>query len=396
VEIMPIVLLGGGLVLLIGGAELLVRSAAGLARSFGISSLVIGLTVVAFGTSSPELAIAIGSSLAGQPDLVVGNVVGSNIYNILLILGLAALVAPLVVEARLVRRDVPLMVGASVLVLALASDGVIGRLDGLLLVAGLAAWIGWSLVEVRRNGAGAGSPADASPAAAGLPDAGAAAGAGGVSGDPPAKLAPRVTAAARGGGRGRHAAVLLVGLGLLVVGAQALVTGAVEIATLLGLPELVVGLTIVAIGTSLPELATSLAASARGERDIAVGNVVGSNLFNLGAVLGITALVSAEGVPVPAGALTFDLPVMVAVAVACLPLFFTGHSIARWEGALLFGYALAYTTYVLLDATEHPSADRFAEAMSGVVVPLTVLTLVIVTVREIRARRNAASARAAG
>jgi cation:H+ antiporter len=162
----------------------------------------------------------------------------------------------------------------------------------------------------------------------------------------------------------------------------------------LGIPELVVGLTIVAIGTSLPELATSLAASARGQRDIAVGNVVGSNIFNLGAVLGIAALISSGGIPVAEGALTFDLPVMVAVAVACLPLFFTGHMIARWEGALLFAYAIGYTAYLLLDATQHPSADRFGEAMTGVVIPLTVITLVVVTIREVRARRAGRVARA--
>lgn len=359
-DLLPIAFLVVGLVLLIGGAELLVGGASGLARSAGISPLAIGLTVVAFGTSSPELAIAIGSSLAGEPDLVVGNVVGSNIYNVLLILGLSAVVAPLVVEARLVRRDVPLMVGASVAVLVMASDGAIGRLDGLVLIGGLVGWIGWSIAEARRNGA---APA------------------------PAATEVPGAATAPRGAGRRGLVVRLLAGLVLLVVGAQGLVAGAVEIATLLGLPELVVGLTIVAIGTSLPELATSLAASVRGQRDIAVGNVVGSNLFNLGAVLGITALLSAEGVSVAQGALTFDLPVMVAVAVACLPIFFTGHLIMRWEGALLLAYAVGYTAYLLLDATQHPTADGFGAAMAGVVIPLTVLTFVIVTVREVRARR---------
>jgi len=368
VDLLPIVFLVVGLVLLIGGAELLVGGASSLARSFGIGPLVIGLTVVAFGTSSPELAIAIGSSLVGEPDLVVGNVVGSNIYNVLLILGLSALAAPLLVEARLVRRDVPLMVGASIAALAMASDGVIGRLDGLLLVGGLLGWIGWSILEARRNGAGSSTPADRRGSG------------------PTATEAP-------GPGRGRQVVRLLAGLVLLVVGAQGLVSGAVEIATLLGLPELVVGLTIVAIGTSLPELATSLAASVRGQRDIAVGNIVGSNLFNLGAVLGITALISADGVPVAEGALTFDLPVMVAVAVACLPVFFTGHLIARWEGGLLLAYAVGYTAYLLLDATQHPTADGFGAAMAGVVIPLTVLTLVTVTVREVRARQRQARAR---
>jgi cation:H+ antiporter len=182
---------------------------------------------------------------------------------------------------------------------------------------------------------------------------------------------------------------------VLVIGARWLVDSAISIASSLGVSDVIIGLTIVAAGTSLPEVAASVTAAIRGQRDIAVGNVVGSNLFNLGGVLGFTALITADGIPVAEGALTFDIPVMVAVAVACLPLFFTGHLIARWEGVLLLAYAVGYTAYLLLDATQHPTVDGFGAAMAGVVIPLTVLTLVTVVVRDVRARR-ADGPRAAG
>lgn len=372
-DLLPFVLIVAGLALLVVGAGLLVDGASGLAASFGVGPLLIALTVVAFGTSSPELATAVGSSLAGEPDLVVGNVVGSNIYNVLLILGLSALVAPLLVEAQLVRRDVPIMVAASVVVLAMAADGAIGRLDGLVLVGGLVGWTAWSVIQARRNGVG---PPDR------------------AAGATPTAVGPAGGMTRRGGRAGQVARVIL-GLVLLVAGAQGLVTGAVDVAGGLGIPELVVGLTIVAIGTSLPELATSVAASFRGERDIAVGNIVGSNVFNLCGVLGVTALVSADGVPVVVGALTFDIPVMIAVAIACLPVFFTGQRIVRWEGALFLACAAGYTAYLFLDATGHPVTDRFGAAMAGAVIPLTVITLLVATAREVRARRAAGPGRPA-
>ncbi|MDF2773712.1 MAG: Na+/Ca+ antiporter, CaCA family, partial [Geminicoccaceae bacterium] len=279
-----------GGVLLIGGAELLVRGASRVAIAAGISPLVVGLTVVAFGTSSPELAVTVGSAYAGQADVAVGNVVGSNIFNVLFVLGLSALVAPLVVAQRLVRLDVPIMIGASLMTVVLALDGRVGRLDGLALFAGV---IAYTLFLIRQS--------------------------------------RRETAAVReeyreafGDGRKRASplidvVLILIGLALLVLGAQWLVEAAVDMATALGVSELVIGLTIVAAGTSLPEVATSVLATLRGERDIAVGNVVGSNIFNLLAVLGLGSLVAPEGVPVSPGALAFDMPVMVAVAVAALP-----------------------------------------------------------------------------
>ena len=348
--------LAGG-ALLIGGADLLVRGASRVAIAAGISPLVVGLTVVAFGTSAPELAITAGSAYAGEPELALGNVVGSNIFNILFILGLAALLAPLVVQQQLVRLDVPLMIGASLLVLLLARDGTLGRLDGLVLFGGIVGYTVFLIRQSRRETAAVRAEYD--------------------------------EAYGEEAGTKRSVALdlafILGGLALLVLGARWLVQASVAAATALGVSELVIGLTVVAAGTSLPEVATSVLATVRGERDIAVGNVVGSNLFNLLAVLGLGSLAAPAGVPVPRGALTFDLPVMIAVAVAALPVFFTGYVIRRWEGAVFLGYYLGYTTFLVLDATEHAVLDEFAIAMGWFVLPLTALTLAVGVVRTLRA-----------
>jgi cation:H+ antiporter len=355
-------LLGVGLAVLVFGAELLVRGATRLAGALGIAPLIIGLTVVAFGTSAPELAVSIKSAFAGQADIALGNVVGSNIFNVLFILGVSALITPLVVAQQLVRLDVPLMIGVSVLVLLLGLDGQIGRLDGGLLFAGL---IGYTLFLIRQsrreNAAVQAEYAQEYP-----------------------------TGRLKSTQWLLNLILLLAGFGLLVVGSRWLVDGAVTLARQFGVSELIIGLTIVAAGTSLPEVATSVVASLRGERDIAVGNVVGSNLFNLMSVLGVTGLVAPHGISVPAAALQFDIPVMIAVAVACLPVFFTGHLIARWEGALFVGYYLAYVLYLVLAATGNVGLPLFAAAMRWFVIPLTLLTLVVVTLRALH-RNSAAS-----
>jgi len=356
-------LLGTGLVILVFGAELLVRGAARLAAGLGIPALVIGLTVVAFGTSAPELAVSIKSAFEGQADIALGNVVGSNIFNVLFILGLAALITPLVVSQQLVRLDVPLMIAVSVLVLLLGLDGHLGRLDGALLFGGL---IGYTLFLVRQSRR--------------------------------ESAAVQAEYAQEYGTPGRltvaqwlvNLALVLAGLALLVAGSRWLVDGAVAIARQFGVSELIIGLTIVAAGTSLPEVATSVVASLRGERDIAVGNVVGSNLFNLMSVLGLTSLIAPHGISVPAAALQFDIPVMIAVALACLPVFFTGHLIARWEGALFLGYYLAYMLYLILTVTRNGALPLFSAAMIWFVIPLTVLTLVVVTLRALAQRRTGA------
>lgn len=345
--------------MLVGGAELLVRGAARLAAAAGITPLVVGLTVVAFGTSAPEMAVTVGSAYAGQADVALGNVVGSNIFNVLFILGISALIAPLVVAQQLVRFDVPLLIVTSVIVLLLALDGRVGRIDGAVLSAGIA---GYTVLLIRKSRR-----------------------------EPPSVVAEYDDAFAVPTGRKRPSVdvvLVLVGLGLLVLGARWLVEAAVATATALGVSELVIGLTIVAAGTSLPEVATSVLAAIRGERDIAVGNVIGSCLFNLLAVLGLGGLLAPDGIPVSQGALSFDIPVMIAVAIAALPIFFTGHTIARWEAAVFLGYYVAYTGYLILDATDHGLAPQLGAAIIWFVLPLTGVTIAATLVRQRRESRD--------
>ena len=354
-------LLAIGSALLIGGAEVLIRGASRLAVAVGISPLVVGLTVVAFGTSAPELAVTVGASYAGEPELALGNIVGSNICNVLMILGATAAVAPLVVSRQLVRFDVPFMIAVSLVVAAMALDGQIGRLDGALLFAGILGYTAFSIVQSRRESALVQEEYETALHAS------------------EAKRSSAVV----------NVLLMLTGLVLLVFGARWLVAGATAIAQALGVSELVIGLTIVAAGTSLPEIATSVLAALRGERDIAVGNVVGSNLFNLMAVLGLGSIVAPEGVPVGAGALTFDIPVMIAAAIGMLPICFTGYVIARWEGLLLMGYYVAYLTFVALQAADHRGLDEFRRAMVYFVMPLTAITITVVTARFLEKRRRA-------
>lgn len=356
-----------GLVALIAGAELLVRGASRLALSFGISPLVVGLTVVAFGTSAPEVAVSIQSAYGGQVDLAIGNVIGSSVFNVLFILGLAALISPLLVSRQLIRQEVPIMVGAFLLLYLFALDGQIGRLDGIACIVLLALYNLFLVLQSRReqrvngNGSGDGNDADASDA----PE--------------------------QGGWQDRVWVQLLLiaaGLALLVWGAGALVDAAVAVARLLGLSELVIGLTIIAAGTSLPEVATSIMAAVRGQRDIAVGNVVGSNIFNVLGVLGVCALVAPEALPVAPAVLNVDLLVMIAIGIACLPVFFTGNVIARWEGALFLAFYVGYTAYVLMAAQQREGASAFGFTLAVFVAPLTLVTLLVIAGREWRVRRD--------
>ena len=371
------VLFLAGAIALITGAELLVRGASRLAVAAGLTPLVVGLTMVAFGTSAPELAVTAGAAWSGQGAVAVGNVVGSNIFNVLFILGISAAIAPLVVSHALVRLDVPIMIGASVLALLLALDGGISRLDGALLFAGMLVYTGFLISRGRQTPPEGrpGDPGDGGEGAAPMPP-----GTESTHGEDRAEPAP---APGRPFGWIRDVGLILAGLVLLVLGARWLVGAAVDTARSLGMSELVVGLTIVAAGTSLPEVATSILASVRGQRDIAVGNVVGSNVFNLLAVLGIGGLVAPDGLPVSTGALTFDLPVMIGVAVATLPVFFTDYLIARWEGLVFLGYYAAYTLFLILHASAHPAADEFGVAILGFVLPLTALTMVVLAARAL-------------
>ncbi|HUF13966.1 MAG TPA: calcium/sodium antiporter [Longimicrobiales bacterium] len=354
-----------GMVALVAGAELLVRGAARIAARFGISPLVIGLTVVAFGTSSPEMAVSSVAALNGAADIALGNVVGSNIFNVLVVLGLSALVAPLVVAREVIREQTPIMIGVSLLLLLLALDGSISRLEGLLLFAGI---IVYTVVLVRRSRTESLASRNAEPMlGTGLAEDERAAL---ETGDRSAVLRPLVTAA--------------LGLALLIAGSDWLVDAATAIATAIGVSELVIGLTIVAAGTSLPELATSVVAALRGERDMAVGNVVGSNIFNILAILGVASVIAPGGIAVAPAALSFDVPVMIAVALVCLPIFFNGQVIQRWEGLFLLGFYLAYTAYLILDVTGHQAFSEFRAAMVYFVVPLALLTLAASSLRHWR------------
>lgn len=361
-----------GLVLLVGGGELLVRGASSLAARLGLSPLVIGLTVVSVATSSPELAVTIGATLDGQPDLAVGNVVGSNIANVLLILGISALVLPLSVREQLVRFDVPFLVVLSGLLLVLALDGGLSTLEGVVLLTAMVVHTALTVVISRRKTRAARSEGDSGERT----DDGSA-------GKPPARLLVSLL-------------LVLGGVGLLVVGADQLVTGAVSVAEALGVSGLVVGLTVVAVGTSLPELAASVIAAVKGERDLAVGNVVGSCIANIGLVLGLPAVISSGGLPVPGAALALDIPLMLAASVALLPVVLTDFCVARWEGALFIALYAAYVGYVVLDAINHDALEGFTLVMVVFVLPLVLVTLVSTVVFEAgvrRGRREEAEAR---
>lgn len=340
-----------GLILLVGGAEVMVRGAIRIAAAVGISPLVIGLTVVAFGTSAPELAVAAVATLRGDPDLALGNVVGSNILNVLLILGLSAAVAPLLVQRRLVRLEVPFMIGVSVLVMLMALDRSISAIEGVFLVTGGIVYTVGLVVQARRSGNG---------------------------------LERKLPALRGRAGLVASSLLVVAGLVLLTLGSHWIVVGAQAMAAAFGVPDLVIGLTVVSVGTSLPELATSVVASIRGERDLAVGNIVGSNIFNLMIILGTAAVLSVDGLDVPLAMLTFDLPVMLAVALVCLPIFFTGQKIDRAEGLIFVGFYVAYTAYLVLDAANHHALSGLRDAVLLFGLPMTVLILVMGFLRQDR------------
>jgi len=353
---MTVLLFICGLALLIVGAEALVKGSTRFAANAGISPLITGLTVVAFGTSSPELAVSINSALSGESGIAMGNVIGSNIFNILFILGISALITPLAVSQQLVRFDVPLMTGASILVLIFALDGSISRTDGVILFAGLILYTGFLIQKSRAESTAVEE-----------------------------EYARKFGVAPTGSFTGLCTNLVLIigGLGMLVAGSKVLVTSAIAIAHFLNISELIIGLTIIAVGTSLPEVMTSIIASLHGERDIAVGNIIGSNLFNILCVLGISAIAAPAGIAVSDTLIRFDLPVMIAVSGVCFPIFFTHGEISRWEGAVLLGYYLAYTLYLILYATGHIALPLFTTAMLYFVLPLSAVTLVAISLRFI-------------
>lgn len=341
-----------GLVVLIIGAEALVRGAARLALSLGVSPLVVGLTIVAYGTSAPEVAVSVDSALSGKMDLAVGNVVGSNIFNILFILGISALIAPLLVHRQIIRQEVPIMIGAMALMLLFSLDGVIQVYEAGMLVLLL---IGYTSFLIRQSRA-------ESRAADGAPE-------------PTSKWDAHWSV---------QVLLVLAGLGLLVLGSHLLVESATAIAKAFGVSDLVIGLTIVAAGTSLPEVATSITAAVRGQRDIAVGNVIGSNTFNVFGGLGISGVASVTGLEVAPSVLGFDIWFMLAVCLATLPIFVPGGEITRFAGGILFFYYFVYTLYLVLGATGSEAQQVYGDVMGSVIGPLTVIVLVFLLVRPKR------------
>jgi cation:H+ antiporter len=323
---MPSVLLiVGGLAALIVGAELLVRGGTGLATWFGIRPMVIGLTVVALGTSVPELAIGIDAAVTGSSGLAVGNIVGANLVNVLLVLGLSALLVPVVFQRRTLRFELPALTAAALALYLLSLDGTLLRAEGLLLLVGAAAYT-WALLRINRHGS---------------PD---------MASDMPVDLAGgEVAVLSRGGHRPlRDTGALLAGMLLIVLGAELLVEGAVSGAESLGVSEAVIGLTVVAIGTTAPELVTTLVSTLRGDRDIPIGNLLGSSVYNIAVVLGLVVVVAPEGVPVPDEVLAADLVLLAVVAIAAVPVFVSGARISRVEGALFVATYLGYLSWLLL------------------------------------------------
>lgn len=305
---MTVLLIIGGLVALLVGAEILVRAGASLAGRFGVPPIVIGLTVVSIGTSLPELAIGIDAARGGSPALAVGNIVGTNLVNLLFILGLAALLVPVAFERRTLRFDLPAMVVAALALYVLARDGVLARTDGVLLLLGGIVYTGGVLYAGRR---------DPEPISDG--------------------------AQYRSSRAHRLVLGLVVGLVAIVAGAELLVEGAVRGAHALGVSEAVIGLTIIAIGTSAPELVTTLVSTVRGERDLAIGNLLGSSVYNIAVVLAVTCVAAPGGVPVPAEVLASDLVLLVVATVVAAPVMVTGSRIGRVEGG---AFLVAYVGYL--------------------------------------------------
>lgn len=345
-----------GLGLLIFGANLLVKHSSNIAAALKVPPLVIGLTIVAFGTSAPELAVGIKSSIDGNSSMVMGNVVGSNIFNVLFILGLAALISPLVVTQQLVKFDTPLMIVLSVAAFVLAIDQKISQLEGIMLVTALIIYILFLLKQSKKMQE---ENNDVNP-------------------EVKFHWFKNIT-------------LTLAGLGLLVLGSELFIDNLVKVARSLKISEEIISLTLVAAGTSLPELVTSIMAVTKGQVDIAVGNVVGSNIFNLLGVLGLSSAVNTNGCDITDAMISFDIPLMVAVSIACLPIFFTGNRINRLEGALFMSVYIAYTAYLILLSSHHDSLKYFTTTLLYFFLPLVVLGVSISVFREIRFRKSSSS-----
>ena len=309
-----------GLAGLVVGAELIVRHGAKLAARLGVPSIIVGLTIVSLGTSAPELAVGIDAVRSGAGSLALGNIAGTNVANLLLILGLSAAIRPLSIQRQTIRIDLPGMAIASLLLLALSLDGQLTVLDGMVLLAVPLAYIALLIRTARRDPPQVGAEYESE-----------------FSDRPPHPAGEVVL----------RLVLVVTGIALVVLGADWLVRGSVDAAQALGVPDSLIGLTIIALGTSAPELATTVVATVRGDPDIAIGNLIGSSTFNLTAILGTSLLFAHQPVVLDPELLWFGLPVMVAVALICIPVFISGRVVSRLEGGLLVTGYLAYLTYLI-------------------------------------------------
>ena len=352
-----------GLAFLTLGAEWLVRGASSIATRFGIAPIVIGLTVVAFGTSAPEFAVSVQGALSGNSDVAIGNVVGSNTFNILLVLGLSAAIGSLTIEQRIIKRDIPILLAISVVIYGLILNELVGRIEGVVLFVGLLVYTWWLLQGARK--------AESAKVTAEYEEAVQQ-----VEGETVTR--PLYF----------QIGLVVVGLALLILGSRFLVSSATTIAEAFGVSDLVIGLTVVAAGTSLPELATSVMAAYRGQRDIAVGNVVGSNLFNLLGVLGASAALSSSGIPVNRELIRLDYPVMLAATLVLIPICWNGFAIKRWEGVLLASFYVAYVAFLVMDAGDSTAPELF-RTMMLIVIPIVMLTFTATGIQGWRKYRAA-------
>jgi cation:H+ antiporter len=315
-----------GLGALVAGAEVMVRGGTSIASRLGISPIVVGLTVVSIGTSAPELAIGVVAASEGSGALAVGNIAGANVINLLFVLGLSALILPLAIEMRTLRLELPVMAGVAILLWVLAADGVLSRVDGLILVAGAIGYtcaVIWAARRETREVA-----------------------------DEFAEAYPVDGTRISGGHRtALHVGMTLGGIALIVLGAQLLVDAAVGMARAFDVSDALIGLTVVAIGTTAPELVTTVVSTLRGERDIAIGNLIGSSLYNILLILGVTCLVPADGLELTPALVRIDIPIMVAATLACIPIFISGRQVGRFEGAAMVIAYLAFLAFLLATQT---------------------------------------------
>jgi len=338
-----------GLIALIWGAEILVRSSSKLAASLGVSKLVIGLTVVAFGTSAPELAVGIEAGQMNQPDILMGNVIGSNLTNTLLILGLASLIIPLEVHKNLIRFDLPVMITSTLLLILLSLNNIITFWECAFLFLCLLIYL-YALVRFSGK----------------------------------TRLTEEETVKA--GSPWKSGLLSIVGLVMLIFGARWMVGSATIFAEKAGVSELLIGLTIVAVGTSLPEIVTSILAAVRGEKDLAVGSIVGSNILNILSVIGISGLFI-SGIPVQDSLLQVEYIILMAVSVLCFPIFFTGRRIKRIEGAIFLSSYILYLFYLYLDSIASSFLPSFVQWVLFGFVPVVVLYVIVALINEFKTKK---------